>query len=152
MVTTPELVHIGRLALSYDAALLYDTQAGGRAFCKVTMGTVSGPRLNGRVVDDGGDWLVFRSDGTIDTDSRMMIAADDGTLLYMRSRGCIRAPSGAATGFHGDAQRDLAPHPYRCAPYFDAPPGPHAWLSQTLLLGTGTVSRQGCVLELFEVR
>lgn len=150
MVTTPELVHIGRLALSYEAPLVYDTGAAGRAFCKVATGTIRGPRLNGRVVDDGGDWLVFRSDGTIDTDSRMMIAADDGTLLYMRSRGCIRTPSGAASGLGGDAQGDVA-HPYRCAPYFDAPPGPHAWLSQTLLLGTGTVSRQGCVLELFEV-
>ena len=152
MVTPPELAAVGRLKLSYDTALLYDTHAGGRGFCKVVAGTISGPQLNGRVADDGGDWLVFRSDGVIDTDSRMMIAADDGTLLYMRSRGCIRATPEAVAAFRDDPDGDLALHYYRCAPYFDAPPGPHAWLSQTVLLGMGTLSRRGSVIDLFEVR
>ena len=152
MVTSPGLTHVGRLELTYDTPLLFDTHAGTRGFCKVVAGTLNGPRLNGRVADDGGDWLVFRSDGVIDTDSRMMIAAADGTMVYMRNRGCIRATPEAIAAFRDDPDGNLSGHYYRCTPYFDVPPGPLSWLSRTVLLGMGAISRRGSVIDLFEVR
>ena len=53
-------------------------------------GEVSGPRLNGRVLGgSGGDWAEFRPDGTVATDARYMIEADDGTHILMRNRGFL---------------------------------------------------------------
>lgn len=152
MTVPPGLTHVGRLELTYDEALLYETHAGARGFSQAISGSLTGPRVTGKLADDGGDWLTFRSDGVIDTDSRVMIETGDGALLYMRSRGCIRATPEALAKFRAGDDTELSGFAYRCAPWFDAPPGDYEWLSQTLLVGIGTLSRRGSTLDLYEVR
>ena len=78
-------------------------------------GEVSGPRLNGRVLGgSGGDWAEFRPDGTVATDARYMIEADDGTHILMRNRGFLwgRSPTscrGCASGCSATAPRSTTP-------------------------------------------
>ena len=85
MTVPPGLTHVGRLELTYDEALLYETHAGARGFSQAISGSLTGPRVTGKLADDGGDWLTFRSDGVIDTDSRVMIETGDGALFFSSS-------------------------------------------------------------------
>ena len=100
----PGLVHVGRLDLEYAPPLVYDTHAGRRGFLRAASGTLAGERIAASVADDGGDWLVFRPDGIIETDTRLMLAAEDGSHVYLRSRGLIRATPEACAAFPADAR------------------------------------------------
>ncbi len=140
------LVPVGRLELTFDAPLVYQTHAGLRGFLRAATGGLTGPRVEATLADDGGEWLAFRPDGWIDTDARLMLATADGGHLYLRSRGLVRAAAGA----FGEG-RDPTTYPFRCSPWFEASPGPFDWLSRAVLIGIGTLSRQGSVIDLFEV-
>ncbi len=147
----PGLVHVGRLDLEYAPPLVYDTHAGRRGFLRAASGTLAGERIAASVADDGGDWLVFRPDGIIETDTRLMLAAEDGSHVYLRSRGLIRATPEACAAFGNGPADGAAEFSRRCAPWFEAPPGRHEWLAKAVFLAVGTFSWSVASIDLFEV-
>lgn len=140
-----------RLELTYDRPVVFDTMAGQRGFFRVADSKASGERFSGKVIDDGGDWIVFRPDGVIETDSRMMMQAADGALVYLRSRGIIRARPEQLADFKAGGPVDLSGAYYRVAPYFDAPVGAHDWLTKSLFAASGTFTSSGSVLDIAEI-
>jgi hypothetical protein len=140
-----------RLELTFDRPVVFDTMAGQRGFFRVAESRASGERFSGAVTDDGGDWIVFRPDGVIETDSRMMLKATDGTLVYWRSRGLVRARPEQLADFKAGRPVDLAGSYYRSAPYFDAPVGPHDWLTKSLFVATGSFTSSGSTLDIHEI-
>ena len=65
---------------------------GERRYVPLLGGTVSGPELNGRVVEGGVDWQVNRSDGVLDIAAHYVIRADDGGLIEVQSDGMRHGP------------------------------------------------------------
>jgi hypothetical protein len=113
-------------------------------------GTVSGPRLSGRVLGgSGGDWAEFRPDGTVATDARYMIEADDGTHILMHNRGFLWGrtpdvmPRMREWMFENGPPVDDSEFYLRAAPSFEVGPGPHDWLTRHILVGIGTRQRLG---------
>ena len=91
-------------------------------------GTISGPRLSGKVVPhSGADYANVRPDGVIELKAHYMLEADDGTGIYIENRGYLVRPQ------PGEAQ----PAYFRLTPYFRVPAGPHDWLSRTVIVGGG---------------
>ncbi len=137
------------LALSYEHAFdirinfdrrwsLGPVYGGGRqGYTSIGEGSiVSGPRLNGVLVDhSGADWPVIRHDGVVELNAHYMIQADDGTLIYIRNLGYVHGPL-RATGQSAD-EAPAIPAYFRCTPYFRAPEGPHDWLNRTVIVGVG---------------
>lgn len=140
-----------RLELTYDRPVVYDTMAGQRAFFRAVGNEARGPRFSGKGADDGGDWIVFRPDGIIETDSRFMLQAEDGALVYWRARGVVRARPEQLADFRAGRPVDLSGAYYRSAPYFDAPVGPHDWLTKSLFVAAGSFSERGSVLDIHEI-
>lgn len=108
-----------------------------RAAIYAASGTVAGPRLNGKVIPmSGGDFPLQRPNGVIDFDARYMLEADDGAVIYMQNRGYrwARSPEIAE---RMAASEDVAFDDYymRVSPRFEAPAGPHEWMSQHLFVG-----------------
>ena len=111
---------------------------GKRAFVPVTGGEISGPRLTGHVVGyTGGDWPSVRPDASAVFSARYLLKASDGTLIQVRNRG-IRYGS-METMRRILAGEEVAASEYymRLAPRFEAPEGPHSWLTRTIFVGTG---------------
>lgn len=107
-----------------------------RAGVWAASGTFEGPRIRGRVLPmSGGDFPLVRPNGVIDFDARYFLEADDGTPIYLQSRGYRWA--------EGDAMARMArnepvsPDEYymRVAPKFDVPQGPHEWLGKHIFVG-----------------
>ena len=122
----------------------------GRGAVYIAEGVVTGPRLNGRVLGgSGGDWAEFRPDGTVATNARYMIEADDGTHILMRNRGFLwgRTPDVMdrirAWMFEDGPPVDSSEFYLRAAPSFEVAPGPHDWLTRHILVGIGTRQRRG---------
>lgn len=108
-----------------------------RAAIYAASGTVEGPRLNGRVIPmSGGDFPLLRPDGVIDFDARYLLEADDGAVIYLQNRGYRWAKTEEA---REKMSRDEAveSHEYymRVSPVFDAPAGPHEWMSRHVFVG-----------------
>jgi hypothetical protein len=113
--------------------------AGGRSgYVGVVGGTVTGPRLQGRVIpNSGGDWPHLWPDGTIEFDARYLIEATDGTLIYVQNRGVAHAPAQVQSRI--DAGEHVAPDEnyFRTTPVFIVPSGLHDWLCKTIFVGIG---------------
>ena len=60
---------------------------GIRAIFYVTKGEITGPKLRGRFLPGGGDWLTVRTDGVGILDVRATLESDDGALIYIAYTG-----------------------------------------------------------------
>jgi len=120
----------------------------GRVFVPVIGGEIWGPRLQGRIVPYGGaDYA-----GSHGLDASYMLEAADGAMIYIHNRGYMkrldgskapRIPGRPRAAGEAPNQNFVAPPDsqvplrMRLAPVFDAPKGPHEWLSRTVIVGHG---------------
>src|ERR1700694_1726968 len=70
---------------------------GVRSFVPVAGGDFEGPRLRGRILPGGGDWLLLRSDGVLELDLRITLETDDHALIYMTFQGLRHGPPDVIT-------------------------------------------------------
>ncbi len=135
----PELEHA--FTISIELAGLHwirpSARGDARAAIYAANGTVEGPRLNGEVIPmSGGDFPLQRPNGVIDFDARYLLKADDGAVIYLQNRGYrwARSPEIAAKMARNE---DVSTDDYymRVTPQFDAPEGPHEWLTKHVFVG-----------------
>lgn len=108
-----------------------------RAAIYAVDGVVEGPLLNGRVVPmSGGDFPLTRPDGVIDFDARYLLETDDGAIIYLENRGYrwARSPE-IADRMKSNEPVEFQDYYMRVTPRFDAPEGPHAWMSRHVFVG-----------------
>ena len=88
--------HAFDVRINFDRRWLTDPLPGGakQGYTSVGEGcTVSGPLLQGKVVDhSGADWPIVRADGVVELNAHYMIQADDGALIYIRNLGYVHGP------------------------------------------------------------
>ena len=134
-----------------------DTPAGyGRGAVYVDGGKVSGPHLNGKVLENsGGDWAMFQPDGTISFDARYMIEEDDGTLILIKNRGFLwgRKPDAMdrIRQWIFDEGPEVPPEDYylRARPTFEVQQGKHDWLTRHVIIGIGQRKEKGNKLRYY---
>jgi|GEM_PF-626984 len=116
-----ELVASFVIEVELEERVLEATVHGQRIHQAVTGGTIAGPRLSGRVYPrGGGEFGVVRPDGTAELFTRMMLIAQNGEWLYTQLTGYVRADGYARFQATFDADRQ----------------GPHAWLNESMFIGT----------------
>ena len=131
--------HAFDIRINFDKRWLIGPISGGANVGYTSIGagsTVSGPRLNGKLVDySGADWPIVRHDGVVELNAHYMIEADDGAKIYIRNQGYVHGP--LRKSGQTDAEPPAIPGYFRCTPYFRAPEGPHDWLNRTVIVGVG---------------
>jgi hypothetical protein len=166
-MTDPEaldLEFVFRIRIDFKERLRFEptTPMGGRVYVPVTGGEISGPRLQGIVMPySGGDWARGRSDGVAELNAHYTLQASDGALIYINNRGYLygRDETGRPLVLSDADQRaqgfNIKPNTYfRLTPVFDAPVGPHDWLTRTVIVGRGrrVPDPDHTVFEYFAVR
>ncbi len=106
---------------------------GIRSIVPVTGGDFEGPRLRGKVLPGGGDWLLLRPDGVLELDLRITLETDDHALIYMTFQG-LR---------HGSYFRTL--------PRFETSTGTYAFLNRIVSVGVGEARPDGAVHRIDEI-
>lgn len=123
---------------------------GQRRIIPITGGTVSGPRLSGRVLP-GADYELIRADGNSVVEAHYGIEADDGTPIYIRNKGLfVGTPDVIARVDAGDPV-DPSEYYFRAVPRFDAPDGPHGWLSDRVFVSTCRFTPDCVTIRVYEV-
>jgi hypothetical protein len=135
----PRLEHAFTVSIALTAPNWVEPSAMGetRAAIYAASGTVEGPRLNGIVVPmSGGDFPLLRPNGVIDFDARYLLQAEDGSIIYMQNRGYRWAMS-PEIAERMSRNEPAAPSEYymRVSPKFDAPAGPHEWMTKHVFVG-----------------
>ena len=88
--------HAFDIQINFDKRWLIGPVSGGANVGYTSIGegsTVSGPRLNGKLVDySGADWPIVRQDGVVELNAHYMIEAADGARIYIRNTGYVHGP------------------------------------------------------------
>lgn len=131
-----------------DAGLV---PGGRRRIIPITGGMVAGPRLTGNVVPGGADWQIVRDDWVIDLTARYTIQAADGTYIGVVNRGLRHTTAEVQARLNAGETVDPALVYFRTTPVFEAPEGPHHWLTRSIFVGTAQRHPEGVLLRFFAV-
>lgn len=82
-----ELDFLGALTVHLQAEVIGQTPQGFRINFLVKDGEARGPRLNGRIRPQGGDWMCIRPDGVGEVDIKITYETPDGALLLEQAGG-----------------------------------------------------------------
>ena len=91
--TPPALLPMAQVRCEVGALVsLGAAKYGERRYVPLLGGVVSGPELNGHIVEGGVDWQVQRGDGVLEIAAHYVIRADDGGLIEVQSDGMRHGP------------------------------------------------------------
>jgi hypothetical protein len=125
---------------------------GERQHIPIVGGTVAGPRMKGRILPGGSDWPLTRADGTSLIEAHYSVQADDGSLIYVHNRGLRVSSAGVLERLRRGEAVSASEMYFRSAPVFDAPDGPHGWLTRHLFVATLARAGDGVNIRVFVVR
>ena len=135
----PSLVDVGQ------------TPYGHRRIARVAGGAFEGPKLKGRALDGGGDWLLLRRDGVLQLDVRVTLETDDKHLVYMTYRGLRHGPKDVIDKLNKGEAVDPSLYYFRSTPYFETGSDKYAWLNGICSVATGSRQASGPVYHVFQV-
>ena len=117
-------------------------------------GSFEGPRLGGEVLPGGGDWALFRPDGTMALDVRLTLRTRDGALVHMTYSGRWVTPPELRAEMADPVKRclvDPACYYFRTNPLFETGAERYAWLNDTVCVGSGYLIEGGIAYKIFQV-
>ena len=133
------------------AQMLGAVPHGRRSIVPVTGGEFEGPRLRGKVLPGGGDWLLMRSDGVLELDLRITLETDDRALIYMTFQGLRHGPADAIAALGRGEVVDPASYYFRTLPRFETSSETYAFLNRIITVGVGEVRPNGAVHKIEEI-
>lgn len=149
---TPSLTFVFEVAATLEPAQeLGEFQGGRRRVIPVTGGTVSGPRLSGRVRAGGADWQTILPTGVTHLRAQYTIEADDGQVIGVVNEGVRRASPEVAQRMAAGELVPATEYYFRTTPRFEVGPGPHAWLTENVFVCTGERRPNDVLIRFFAV-
>jgi len=124
---------------------------GTRSFVPVTGGDFDGPRLRGKVLPGGGDWLLLRSDGVLELDLRITLETDDHALIAMTFQGLRHGPPDVIAALGRGEAVDPARYYFRTLPRFETSAEAYAFLNRIVAVGSGEARPDGAVHRIDEI-
>ena len=124
---------------------------GTRSIVPVTGGDFEGPRLRGKVLPGGTDWLLLRSDGVLELDLRITLETDDQALIYMTFQGLRHGPPDAIAALGRGELVDPARYYFRTLPRFETSTEAYAFLNRIVSVGVGEGRPDGALHRIDEI-
>jgi hypothetical protein len=125
---------------------------GARQIFDVVGGTFEGPRLKGRVLPSGGDWVLVGADGVGRLDVRSTIQTDDGANIYIQYFGTMHLNDKVMATLASGADTDFGDTYFFTAPRFETGDERYAWLNKIVAIGQGRVLPNAVEYRIFEVQ
>ena len=102
----------------------------------ITGGEVTGPKIRGKVLPVGGDWITIRSDGVAILDVRATIETHDAALIYVTYNGLTDfGESGYEKALNGEIAG--VSRPIRTNPRMVSSHPAYQWVNRAFYLGVG---------------
>ena len=128
------------------------TPYGERRIIDILGGTVTGPKLKGRVLPGGADWQIIRADGAADIQARYTIETEAGNRVLVSSDGLRHGPKAVLESLVRGDKVDPALYYFRTVMRFETSDDPEvSWLNRILALASGMREARGVRLDVYEV-
>jgi Protein of unknown function (DUF3237) len=117
-------------------------------------GSFEGPKLAGEVLAGGGDWTLFRADGTMTLDVRLTLRTHDAALVHMTYGGRWVTSPGVRAELADPARRyqiDPTEYYFRTNPLFETGAKQYAWLNDIVCIGSGYLVEGGIAYKVSQV-
>jgi hypothetical protein len=124
---------------------------GHRRVVNLLGGTVSGPKLNGRIVPGGADWQMMAADGALDIHARYTIESDAGALIQVDSRGVRNGPPDVMARLGRGEDVDPSLYYFRTVMRFETGHPSASWLNRILGVAKGAREKNAVKLDVYEV-
>ena len=124
---------------------------GHRRVVNLLGGTVSGAKLNGRILPGGADWQIMAQDGGLDIHARYTIESDAGALIHVDSRGVRHGPHDVLARLARGEDVDSSLYYFRTAMRFETAHPSADWMNRILALAKGAREKNAVKLDVFEV-
>lgn len=122
-----------------------------KRFIPITGGSMEGPRLNGDVLEGGGDWQSIHSDGLTEIFARYSLRTKDGVTIGITNPGVRVASADVTRRIAAGENVPASEYYFRSTPVFDVAPGPYDWLRRRVFVGRGVRKPDHVLLDIFEV-
>ncbi len=142
----PSLEYIGDLTVFVAAPVeagdvIGLNSRGKRRIIPIVGGTLSGPRLQGRVLPGGADFPIVVSETCADLNARYVIALEGpehvGEHVFLQNHALRRGSAvDVAKLVRGEAVDPAAIY-FRCVPTFEVSSPSLQWLTESVFVGTG---------------
>jgi hypothetical protein len=124
---------------------------GTRIIVPVTGGDFEGPRLRGKVMPGGGDWLLLRSDAVLELDLRITLETDDRALIHMSFQGLRHGPADVIAALGRGEVVDPASYYFRTVPRFETSAEKYAFLNRIITVSVSETRPDGAVHRIEEI-
>lgn len=123
-----------------------------KRFIGVTGGEVYGPRLQGKVLNGGGDWQAIAPNGLTEVMARYSVEAADGTVIAITNAGVRTANPEVIDRLARGEEVDPSLYYFRTTPVFETSPGAHEWLRRSVFVARGIRKPDHVVIDFYEVK
>ncbi len=150
----PEIKTEHLLTIVLDVPTIRDlgpTPYGNRRIAQIAGGHFEGPKIKGKVLAGGGDWLLLRHDGVLQLDVRVTLETDDKHLVYMTYKGFRHGPKDVIDRLNRGEPVDPSLYYFRSTPYFETSSDKYAWLNRICSVATGQRTASGPTYHVYQV-
>jgi hypothetical protein len=114
-------------------------------------GQFEGPRLRGAVLPGGIDQKIFRSDGAMNPNVRLVLKTNDDALIYMHYTGVRYGSAQVMDRIAAGESVDPTEYYLRNTPYFETASPKYDWLNRIVSVGVGRRMPDHAAYDVFEI-
>ena len=126
------------------------TPFGTRHIDMLGEGSFDGPKLKG-VVIGGMDQKIFRSDGAMNPNVRLVLKTDDEALIYMSYTGIRHGSKEVMERIASGEEVDPSDYYLRNTPYFETSASQYDWINRIVSVGVGRRMPDHAAYDIFEI-
>lgn len=152
MPPAPELHHFCDISAELGPIReMGDGRAGRRRIIPIVGGRVTGPDINGCILNLGADWQTIFADGTAELDTRYAMETDDGALIEVINYGFRHGPVDVIERLA--AGEEVPPDSYymRTHARLETGDARYGWVNRMLFVGTGARRASSVLVSLFAI-
>jgi len=124
---------------------------GTRTIFDVTGGTAEGPRLRGKLLASGGDWLLLDEGGVGRLDVRGTLETDDGAHIYVHYHGVLEMNEKVLGALEKGEATDYGDTYFMTQPRFETGDPRYAWLNRVVAVAEGRVLPNAVEYRVYEL-
>ena len=148
----PRLDHVCTLNVELDPIREIGTgRAGLRRIIPIVGGRVTGPRINGRILNVGADWQTIFLDGLAELDTRYAMETDDGATIEILNYGYRHGPKDVLEAVARGETVDPASYYMRTHARLETGDERYAWVNRTLFVGVGARNHSSVQVDLYAI-
>lgn len=122
-----------------DPIRIGDTPLGNRTIYPIAGGTFEGPKIKGKLLANGGDWVLRIDSVTTKLDIRAVAETEDGETIYIYSGGFVHYnPDGT--------------YSFNLNPVYETASEKYSWLNYTIAVGVGKMIEGGVAEKVYAIK